>query len=41
MSNTWLFTGVHFPDINPNSDDINSMKFDLNVCIKARFIAND
>ena len=32
------FTGVHFPDINPY--DINNMKFDLNVSIMVRFIAN-
>ena len=35
------FTGVHFPDIKPNSYDKNNMKFDSNVSIKVSFIAND
>ena len=28
------FTGVHFPDLNPNSctfDNLNNMKLDLNI----------
>ena len=36
-----LFTGVHFPEINLNSHDMNHLKFDLTVSIKVRFIAND
>ena len=35
------FTGVHFPDIIPNSYDINNMKFDLNVSTNVKFIAID
>ena len=31
MSNWCQFTGVHFPDLNRNSSDLNNMKFDLNV----------
>ena len=36
-----LIYGVRFPDIDPNFHDINSMKFDLNVSVKVRFIAID
>ena len=32
---------MYFPDINPNSYDISSMKFDSNVFIKVSFIAHD
>ena len=32
---------LHFPDMNPNSYDINNMKFDLNLSVYVRFIAND
>ena len=32
MSKLVQFTGVHFPDPNPNSyDNLNNMKLDLNV----------
>ena len=38
------FTGVHFPDLNPNFytyHDLNNMKLDLNVSTKVKFSAND
>ena len=38
------FTGVHFPDLNPNSytyDNLNNIKLDLNVSTKVKFSAND
>ena len=38
------FTGVHFPDLNPNSytyDNLNYMKLDLNVSANVKFSAND
>ena len=38
------FTGVCFPDLNPNSyiyDNLNNMKLDLNVSAKVKFSAND
>ena len=41
MSKLGQFTGVHFPDLHPNSYDINNMKFDLNVYTKVGFNAND
>ena len=31
---------AHFPDLRPNSYEINNMKFDLNVS-KVKFITND
>ena len=35
-------TGLHFPDLNPNSyDNLNNMKLDLNVSAKIKFNAND
>ena len=41
MLNTWLiYWRVHFRDINPNSYDMNNIKFDSNVS-KVRFIAKD
>ena len=42
MSKLVQFTGVHFPDLNPNSyDDLNNMKLDLNVSTKVKLSAND
>ena len=35
------YTGVHFADLNPNSYDINNMKFDLTSCTKVKFNAYD
>ena len=38
------FTGVYFPDLNPNSytyGKLNNMKLDLNVSTKVKFSAND
>ena len=36
------FTGVNFPDLNPNSYHINDIiKFDLNIATKAKFNSND
>ena len=41
MLNNWLiYWRVHFRDINPNSYDMNNIKFDMNVS-KVRFIAKD
>ena len=35
-------TGVHFPDLNPNSyDNLNTRKLDLNVSAKVKLNAND
>ena len=42
MSKFVQFTGVHFPDLNPNSyENLNNMKLDLNVSTKVKFSAND
>ena len=42
MSTPIQFTGVHFPDLNPNSyDNLNNMELDLNVSTKVKFSAND
>ena len=42
MSKLVQFTGVHFPDLNPNSyDNLNIMNLDLNVSNKVKFSAND
>ena len=35
------FTGVDFPDLKPDSFNVNSMKFDLNVSIKVKIMPND
>ena len=38
------FTGVRFPDLNPNLysyDNLNNMKLDLNVTTEVKFSAND
>ena len=36
------FTGVLFPDLNPNShDNLNNIKLDLNVPTKVKFSANE
>ena len=43
MSKLAQFTGLDFPDLNPNSyDNLNSIKLDLNVCLpKVKFKTND
>ena len=43
MSKLAQFTGVHFPELNPNSyDNLNNIKLDLNVFLpKVKFSAND
>ena len=42
MSKLVQSTGVHFPDLNPNSyDNLHNMRLDLNVSIKVKLSAND
>ena len=42
MSKLVQFTGVHFPDLNPNSyDNLHNMRLDLNVSTKVKLSAND
>ena len=42
MSKLAQFTGLHFPDLNPNSyDSFNNIKLDLNVSTMVKFSAND
>ena len=41
MSKLGQFTGAHFPDLKPNSYDINNMNFDSNVFNEVTFVAND
>ena len=44
MSQLVQFTGVHFPDLNPNSytyDNLNNMKLGLNVSANVKFSTND
>ena len=35
------FIVVRFPDVNPNSYDINNMKLDLIISTKVKFNVND
>ena len=40
MLNLVQFTGLHFPDLNPDSHyNLNNMKLDLNVSAKVTFSA--
>ena len=38
MSKLVQFTGVHFPDLNPNFYNLNNMKLDLNLSTKQGLI---
>ena len=42
MSKLAQFTGLYFPDLNPNCyDSFNKMKLDLNICTMVKFSATD
>ena len=42
MLKLFEFTGVHFPDLKPNSyDNLNKMKLDLSKPNKVKFNANN